>query len=229
MSDNFRLERKFVVRNVSFKTIDTIVSLHPSLFREMYHQRFINNIYFDTIDLRNVYDNIDGLLERAKYRIRWYGNLFADLKKPTLEIKYKRGLLGKKFHFPLKPFSFNKCFNWKELNPIAIESSLPNNICTSLLNFYPSLINRYSRKYYLNDDKKFRLTIDYNMTYYKPLYPKGVSQSELANPRDVIFELKYDSAHMEEAKSITNEFPIILSKYSKYVNGVQLISVIIFF
>ena len=50
----------------------------------------MNNIYFDSLDKDNYQNNIDGIGDRHKVRIRWYNNFFGYVKEPKLEIKSKK-------------------------------------------------------------------------------------------------------------------------------------------
>ena len=87
---NFRYERKFIAPALTYSEIKSTIKHHPYMFSEIYHQRHINNIYFDTINLNNLSANVDGFSNRIKIRIRWYGDLFGRIKKPVLELKIKK-------------------------------------------------------------------------------------------------------------------------------------------
>src|SRR5688500_10076779 len=105
---DLRYERKFLIEAFSFEQVDHIIKFHPACFKEVFHSRNINNIYFDTPAFNNYYDNIEGETNRWKARIRWYGNLFGNISKPTLEFKIKNGLMGHKKSFRINDFIFNK-------------------------------------------------------------------------------------------------------------------------
>ena len=100
----YRYERKYFITKITGKDIDSIVKLHPAIFSEIFHERSVNNIYFDTPDLNNYFDNIDGNMYRVKSRIRWYGMTFGVIEKPVLELKIKNGLLGRKESYSLDTF-----------------------------------------------------------------------------------------------------------------------------
>ena len=102
--ESFRYERKFLISQLSRHEIESIIRLHPAAFSEIYHQRFVNNIYFDTVGLSAYKDNLTGISDRLKVRIRWYGDLFCLIEEPFLELKIKRGFLGGKLRFPLASF-----------------------------------------------------------------------------------------------------------------------------
>ena len=104
IANKYRYERKFLIRDLSVQEIETIIKLHPNFFSEIYYQRNVNNIYFDSLELESYQDNVTGSAQRVKTRIRWYGELFGLIEKPVLELKIKSGFLGRKesFHISMR-------------------------------------------------------------------------------------------------------------------------------
>ena len=102
-----RYERKFYINNFQLNEILSFIKMNPMLFLEIYHNRFVNNIYFDTHNFLLYHDNIIGNPYRKKVRIRWYDN-FMGMIDPVLEIKYRNGDIGGKESFPLSKFKFNQ-------------------------------------------------------------------------------------------------------------------------
>ena len=66
-----------------------------------YDNRNVNSIYYDTLNYQNARDNINGISNRSKTRVRWYNNNFTEKK---LEIKIKKNNLGKKLYLNSKFF-----------------------------------------------------------------------------------------------------------------------------
>ena len=98
-SSNFRNERKFRVYAISYPELLNIVRLNPFLFREIYYQRTVNNIYLDSLELDSFFDNVDGYSKRRKVRVRWYGDDLTEVSSPKLEfkIKYKINIISSLF------------------------------------------------------------------------------------------------------------------------------------
>ena len=67
-----RYETKFSVLDLNHNEIENIIKSHPAIFNEIYFTRNVNNIYFDTVDFSSFIDNIEGVRDRKKVRIRWY-------------------------------------------------------------------------------------------------------------------------------------------------------------
>jgi len=220
-----RYETKFRITYLNYYEIENLVKTHPAIFREIYNKRNINNIYFDTNDLSNYLDNVEGETSRQKVRIRWYGDLFGVPNKPKLEIKNKRGLLGWKERYEIKNFSLNmkRPFNYKEVFDELLNSNDFNILRLNLNSLRPTLMNRYERTYYLSHDKKFRITLDRKMKFYS-INPFIDHFKTFTDTENTIIELKYDESCIDQAKKITQFFPHRVTKNSKYVVGIDKIS-----
>lgn len=220
-SDELRHERKFLITGYSTKDVEQIIKLHPACFSEIYHQRIVNNIYFDTLGFNNYYDNVEGERDRLKVRIRWYGDLLGEIKKPVLEFKIKKGLLGKKESYPLLPFELNNTFSKAQIKHSLSSENTPIYIRDLINSLKPTLLNSYSRKYFLSSDGQFRITIDSKLAYYRINYGNTTFLNNLIDNTTVVLELKYDSSLEIKAKQIGDHFPFALTKSSKYLQGIE--------
>ncbi len=222
--NKFRYERKFTVPDVyKFERIEQIIKSNTYLFREVFHERQVNNIYFDTVGYNDYFDNVLGVSKRKKIRIRWYGETLGDIAKPVLEIKLKQGFVGDKWSYKLKPFRLDNDFDNAMIQKVFAESNLPIPILESVKNIFPTLLNSYSRRYYLSANTIFRVTLDHDLKYYK--IDKRFNNFNLAPTKDPnkIVELKYGLDHDKDAHAISTQFPFRLNKNSKYVNGINTI------
>ena len=64
------------------------------MFYKAHPDRYINNIYFDTVNLDNNWDNVAGNSKRMKIRVRWYNDLFSNISNPILEFKLKNNFFN---------------------------------------------------------------------------------------------------------------------------------------
>lgn len=215
-----RYERKFLVTKFSHLEIEQLIKYNAACFKPEYHERNVNNIYFDTLSFESYYGNVNGETERTKARIRWYGNLFGEIVGSNLEFKIKKGLLGKKESFLLNPFSLDKHFSKREIIRALSSEKLPSTIKNDILSMQPTLLNTYSRKYFTSADRKFRLTVDKQLQFYGISYNKNTFLNKSTSDV-VVIELKYDSSLEEEAKEIANRFPFEMTKNSKYLQGIE--------
>ena len=101
---NYRFERKFYIEKFSKYDVLQIIKQNPYMFSEVYEPRFVNNIYFDSINLNSLNQNINGLSNKRKIRIRWYGRFFNSNIKAKLELKNKEGSFRPKANILSYPF-----------------------------------------------------------------------------------------------------------------------------
>jgi len=218
----YRYERKFKVP-VSYHRsfIERAIKHNPFFFREIYNERQVNNIYLDTEELHDYFENVSGVANRKKIRIRWYGSTFGVIEHPVLEIKIKKGLVGDKWSYALPAFGLDDNFHHERIQELFKESDLPLPVLEKLKSMRPVLINSYRRKYFLSADKNFRITLDTDLKYY-PVNGGGFSRSMPYRDDNQIIELKYALENEPVAGKVSAGFPFSLSKNSKYVNGINL-------
>lgn len=221
---DFRFERKLHAVDMPLSQIELLVKLHPAHFYKPFPERWINNVYFDT-PRHNAYKaHVHGTADRQKYRIRWYGDRLGHIEKPVLEIKGKKGLVGSKLHFKLKPFDFDGGFNLKQIQDDARSTDSSKNMSGVFCSLIPTVFNRYRRQYFVTSDQKFRLTVDTNLSFRAI---KGFNHSfrdYYEETRLSIIEIKYDSSDDKQAQRIISRFPFRVSKFSKYIMGVSHLS-----
>ncbi|MFC1652401.1 polyphosphate polymerase domain-containing protein [Planctomycetota bacterium] len=220
-ANKYRYERKFIVSGLSPDQMVTAIKLHPAMFREIYHRRCVNNIYFDTFEMKSYYENVDGESNRTKTRIRWYGDLLASIEKPVLELKIKRGCLGTKKSYVLKPFSMNSDLNASTIKQVFSSSDIPDALKMRLVLLQPTLVNRYERLYYQAADGHCRLTLDSYMEFYSVNNYQNSFLHKCSDMNNLVLELKYDRGKDGLVDNIAQQFPVRMTKNSKYLNGVD--------
>ena len=224
VKNNYRYERKFTVPDVySIKEIEHLIKSNSFLFREVFHLRQVNNIYFDTVGYNDYLDNVLGVSDRKKIRIRWYGDTFGQILKPVLEMKIKKGLVGDKWSYKLKPFTLDNTTTQKSLLEVFKVSDLPKPILESVKMVHPTLLNSYKRRYFLSANNDFRVTLDFDLLYHKIESSRNNFNRKPIKDENKIVELKYNLENDKFAHAITTQFPFRLNKNSKYVNGVNTI------
>ena len=219
MEQDYRYERKFYVTDLHLSELMRSVHLNSASFFEIFHQRQINNIYFDSLGFDSYYDNVDGATYRVKARIRWYGSTFGLAQKPTLEFKIKKGLIGYKRNFKLQNFEVDSSITKSILQEKMLQVVTDDNLRLYLLNLQPVLLNVYTRRYFSSFDKAVRLTVDTNLHYY-PISTMGNSFLRLiGDDKGIVVELKYVLASEDRVNQISSEFPFLMTKNSKYLQG----------
>lgn len=223
MSNGYRYERKFMT-TLGHREAGHIIRDHPALFRKVFQPRRINNFYFDDAQHTNYFENVDGAAQRKKFRIRWYGEVFGPVHKPVLEIKVKEGYLGKKVSYPLAGFDVHQGISLSDIRRVLAASDLPGALSAELALCELHLLNSYTRSYTLSADGRFRVTLDWGLTYYalrqhaNPFFHRFVDRGH------TIVELKYESGDDRFAHRITSGFPFRVTRSSKYVMGLDYLS-----
>ena len=218
--NNARYELKFTQKkDLKNKNYFKIFS-DQNLFRKAYYKRRINNIYLDTHNYKFFSDNVIGVSDRVKIRVRWYGDTFNNNCEPNLEFKFKKGAVGYKKIFKLKKFNFSskvlKEDFYSQIKNINVEPKLK-----ILLNkSNPVIINSYLREYFITSDSKFRFTYDTNICFYSLISSyKNISYKYALD----ILELKFKKEYYDSAVDLINHYNFRLEKSSKYVSGIDLL------
>ena len=204
-----RLEKKFIFLPGDNKKIETLKI--EGFFKKIYNKRKVNSIYYDTIDLNCLWDNINGFSNRDKYRVRWYDDIndsevFFEKKKKT-------------------KISLGKFKNHKDLNIFLKSKNFINSIFKiTTLNLVQVLTVSYNRDYYIDNKNKLRITFDENIKTHQNF--EGNFFKNLANIDNNILEFKYlleDSDYVRQ-KMYNLNFNLRNQKFSKYVQSFMILN-----
>ena len=109
-----RFEKKFIIpKHYEDYTLSLIMSNLDKL-SEIYRQRQVNSIYYDTYNFKFAQQNLDGDNKRHKIRLRYYGDVNT-IQNPKIEIKSKLGSICRKKIIQLK-------YNFWEENNISLNN-----------------------------------------------------------------------------------------------------------
>lgn len=205
----YRYERKFVIATNRLNGL--IGSLYSQNYLEHYPGRRINNIYYDDYNFSSVSENLDGLSERKKYRVRWYGEKDSNTNK-TLEVKVKNEFMNYKINVKLGLIKLNSLNNINNFNDDIIKSLNEKNeyyYQNLLLRKRLTLFNSYKRLYFINHKDDIRLTIDSDLHFFSPVTNLKLKE------KNIIIEAKFNRDN-----NFLNKFKhLSLTRYSKYVKG----------
>ena len=217
-NNSMRYEKKYIIRQNELYRITHLIKNNDLFFKPIFYPRFINSIYFDNENLELYKQNINGLRNRKKFRIRWY----SDNEYSNFEVKIKNGFLGTKEIFPFGPIlKKNKEISFQKIDKriSKLKKDIDSNFNKILSFLKPTLFVSYKRSYFLSKIIDCRLTLDEEINYYK-IENKHIN----INPRKTlnsIVELKYPFGLDSFELSRFSKFPFRYSKYSKYVRGMQ--------
>ena len=146
---DYRVERKFSFGKSKENELYNFLLLNN--FNKTFENRIVNSIYLDTCNFDNALDNINGVSNRKKLRMRWYNN---DLNNLSFETKKKNNFCVLKKITKIKT-KINKQNYITELN-----KEFKNKFKKKLLfNYNLVLLVSYTRKYLVSSNKKIRATI----------------------------------------------------------------------
>jgi hypothetical protein len=213
-----RYELKYVFPSAQFEHIIKNILNSPYLFREIFWERQVNNIYIDTPSLQDYYEAVNGVSSRSKTRIRWYGPLWQYMEEPVLEIKCKTGLAGKKISFPLKPLLFDgNSLHRRFMDSLKQNPDIPaGHLASRTL----TLINSYTRRYFSTPDGLCRVTIDRDMRFYSP-HQALMGTDFCFHDNTIVLEIKFEKERLPEISGLFQSLGYRIGKNSKYVNGVN--------
>ena len=212
LDNPLRFERKYVLesnKNWIFKDI-----LLKKNFSSIYSKRKVVSMYFDTIDFKFFRENIEGVGQRLKSRLRWYKNKDSEELeiKTFLEIKKKKGFVGEKIQY-----TFEKFLSENEIIKSSKEFKFQNKISNILKRqVFPVLITSYDREYYLNKNRTFRATVDTNLE----ILSLTANHFKIPISKNIL-EIKYETQHDHAFRNsiVKSNFNLRFQKFSKYVVG----------
>mgnify|MGYP001198038376 CR=1 FL=1 len=180
--------------------------------------REINNIYFDTLNFDSAQNNLDGVPNRTKYRVRWYkkDNVLSGC---NTELKIKKGRLNRKLIIPTKIKS-TEIVNQNLFDLIKEDFiKLKINDRDLLTQFFsPMVQNCYNRNYYIYDD-------DIRLTYDSSIKHKSLKTDSISNWQEDnlnVLEIKFDTQKLSKAQQLISRLPFVTKRHSKYLRGLSI-------
>ena len=211
-----RKEIKIPIHKNNYLKFKSWIDLKRNCYHE-YDDRVINSIYYDTENLQSAQDNLAGISERKKYRVRWYNK---DKENLTFEIKIKRNNLGKKISFKTNSDfkdinKFFSCTNRLFKNENA--RFLVENI--NHFDLKPIMKISYTRSYYIFN-KRIRITFDRDLKYHL-LNNYNLSGEKFFDNMCVI-EFKFNEKDNNLAQEILQNSIFVPKRFSKYLRSLFL-------
>jgi len=203
-----RYERKYRIEDSNYDRVLHEIMSNPAGFDVAYPDRCVNSVYYDDINYSAYNDNLLGISDRVKYRVRWYGDSLELITKPILEKKIKKNLLGIKELVAIDDF---------DLSDGAPELSLVHG--GPLGQLFPHVVIRYQRTYLESADGLLRATIDSKLQYINLI--NGGITNQIQNDNAIILEIKYNNGYDKIADDALQFIPYRVTKNSKYVTGMK--------
>jgi len=191
-----RHELKFFINEMQYfvlsGVLDSVLERDPN--GDEYNEYHIRSLYFDTIYNTALYDKIDGVQNRDKYRIRIYN--FSD-RIIKLECKTKVGSLISKRSLTIPKLLCEQLMSGDPTGLETTRSGLLNDVYREMtVNLLrPVVLVDYVREAYLHPAEEVRITFDKQLR-------SGLRSIDLFNPyvptvppfdnNEIILEVKYN-------------------------------------
>ena len=209
----YRFEIKVPMEKAQYEELHGWMLGAPYKPLRTYPPRTIHSVYCDDIELNDYFDNVSGIANRRKVRLRWYGNA---IDKLSLERKLKSNKMNRKDVVRLKnpdriyPYDVHSLYRLVEIN------TLPPGY--DLRHLKPVVEISYERKYF-ELAPGVRMTIDTHIRARR-LSPTP-STREMPSPVYSVLELKYPEELKDVARNCLKNLPFRVFRHSKYVIGID--------
>ncbi len=215
MISNLRYELKYVL-NYKDENDAKNWMYHRTNVVSKFVPRYVNSLYFDDISFTSVRDNLAGVSDREKFRLRWYNNF--ENPSPVIEKKMRKGRLGYKKSLKFDIFK-DKLFI---SSPMEIANSvfdfLVKKQCLSCDFKLPVLYVQYLREYYEGKDG-LRITFDKDIKFGLVNGDKLIPNISTISNNKMIMEIKFDPLIKNNVTSLLRNLNKSPTRNSKYLLG----------
>ncbi|MBI3336886.1 polyphosphate polymerase domain-containing protein [Candidatus Peregrinibacteria bacterium] len=208
------------------EAISPYVSLDPYL-AEGLDSYPVTSLYFDSLDLKSLYEKDAGLLSRRKVRLRTYHPTFATGVPCFLEIKRRHDCVVSKDRLVLADGIREACSLSQVLKSIFQRNTdgvaREAQILASWYGLQPMAFVRYRRIPFVGrHDRRFRVTVDTHLEgAWRPPYILGFEGFRECLPGESIIELKFNHAVPDWFHAVLQDFDLVRVSNSKYLTTMQ--------
>tara|TARA_B100000029_G_C17493203_1_gene929836 strand:+ start:40 stop:723 length:684 start_codon:yes stop_codon:yes gene_type:complete len=226
---NNRYEIKIPLNNKHFLNYKNWLITLKGLF-QTYDDRWVENIYYDNFQLSCALDNLAGIANRSKFRLRWYVKNKSQ-SNCFIEIKKREGRIGTK-----EVISTNKQVDLIDIKNVFSVTSpylakhfqnkkIPNTIIAQKI--LPTLQVKYERSYFLYENL-VRVTFDKPPIFKSLINEESEKKDWFADSLSVL-EIKFDPKNLDLAKKLIHAMPFVPKRHSKYLRGLYCCNEAVYF
>ncbi len=212
-----RYEIKFVLNELEFLEVKYFLKYINSF--KSFPDRNVTSLYYETFDYSSVKDNISGVSNRKKLRLRWYDKN----TNPKLEIKTKFSRIGNKKTFSLDFLNREAIdtLSIRELNRSIFDYLKKNHNESFLLNqFVPVLKVFYEREYY-ETTNGLRITIDKNINFSQVSPNQTIHFHRNIKFNKRVMELKFPVDLKNHVNKLIRHLNVTPKRNSKFLLGMS--------
>ena len=209
-----RIEYKFII-NKSYKNY-VLSYLYSNKIFSSYNPRSIHSIYFDNNHFSSAQENLSGLSNRKKYRLRIYNYVQNSPKiKSVFEIKTKINNLGSKIKSEILLSDINHDIFYKDNLELITSYLTRNDFFENKINLNEKMLIEYNREYFRDNFNQISITIDNNIVF-KDLF---LSNKKISIDNLIILEIKFSEKYRDYCSELFKNLNISRCKSSKYLIG----------
>ncbi len=222
MSVVYRKEIKYIIGRSEYLKIANNLNL---LLKKDTHgddgKYMIRSQYYDSLGDRDLYDNLDGMMEKQKIRVRIYS---TDSDTAKLEYKTKSGSDGVKYSINITReealLMEKREFDFLLNHPEPLAKQLYVKIMQYA--YMPKTIIEYNRIAYMHEVCDLRITFDTEVRV--ATIPQGIFSEELSyipimDETMGVLEIKYNGGLPAVFKKLVQEIDRLPEANSKYTKG----------
>lgn len=217
-----RKELKYVIKIEEFMRMQTKLKLLMTADTHGVNGEYlVRSQYFDSLNDRDLQDNLEGVMEKRKIRVRMYSH---DITGAKLEYKCKSGAEGRKYSIPLSKEEVLLMEQHEYDFLLERKEELAGWLYTKMTGqlYRPKTIIEYDRVAYLYPASDVRVTFDKNLR--ASVCPLGICEESsfvipLMSPEEGILEVKYHDFFPYALKVIFKELNQQTQAYSKYTDS----------
>lgn len=213
---DLRHELKLAANEDALPRLRMALRLDRAGIRPLHPARLVQSLYLDTPFMRALEENLAGLSARKKLRLRWYGHGTSGVTA-HLELKCRENSLGWKEILAL-PEPMELAGQTRQGFMAALQRGADPLWRTRLAGVEPSQWVRYRREYFTSADRRVRITLDRELSFFDQRRLARLSDHEpTPSQRLLVLELKCAPGDLEAARGIVDRIPIPLGRCSKFV------------
>ncbi|MEO6595360.1 MAG: polyphosphate polymerase domain-containing protein [Planctomycetota bacterium] len=211
-----RFEIKLVAAEADLARVRAELRLLPTALRQLHPPRTVQSVYFDTREGQALADNLAGISERRKFRLRWYGEETTTVTG-HFECKQRYSGLGDKQLFELAE-PVRVAGNTRVQLGRDLQRLLPKAAAMHLDGREPAQWIRYHREYLGSADGALRVTIDRDLAAFDQRFDFLLScRKRTPLPPLLVVEIKAAAEQREAIERFLQGVDLPPSKCSKFV------------
>lgn len=219
------IKRKEIKYLVPVEKINYLKSIFDNILeRDKYGKNgtyVVRTQYYDTLEEDDLFDNLSGIIEKKKIRLRTY---FEDESTFKLEYKYKYNTDSTKYSLIITRDEAKQMENHKYDFLLNKKSELALFFYYKLLEgcYRPKTIVEYNRLAYIYPVSRVRITFDTNVratAYPYGLFDERLNTFPIVSPDIGVLEVKYDEFLPSSLKHILESIDTLPQANSKYLKA----------